>query len=431
MADETRTETRWERKHPGGPPPSGLIIVYQRGKSRLLPYSVDAPKTFGRGREADVVLDDPGASRLHVRFEPAPGGLLLTDLESRNGTFADGAAISEARTFAAFGAVIRVAKTLFFAVEDVARFAVPSPYEDSLLVGGPSLNELFSRIRISATTSAPVLLQGETGTGKELVARAIHDASERQGELVALNCGALPAELMESELFGHARGAFSGSSSARAGLFRAADRGTLLLDEIGELPLPAQTKLLRVLETGEVRSVGDDRPAKVDVRLVAATHRDLRSMVHAGSFREDLLHRVAAVQIRVPPLRERLEDVPRLCDHFLSDQGVAVSVQAMEVLLGRKWSGNVRELKNVVATSALVAREAKRDQIAVDDLAAAGADPVSDEDGSDRSRLVAALARTGGSVTEAARELGIARSGLYETLRRLKLDPASFRRPRG
>jgi two-component system NtrC family response regulator len=207
-----------------------------------------------------------------------------------------------------------------------------------------------------AVSDSSVLIRGETGTGKELVARAIHEGSPRAaGPLVAVNCGALPEHLVESELFGHRKGAFTGADEHRAGLFEVAHGGTLFLDEIGELPKQLQSRLLRALESGEIRRVGDNQPITVDVRVVCATHRSLEEMVAAGEFREDLLFRINTFEIAIPPLRERIDDLPALVRHFVHksrpqtppDAAVAVP-EVFEALAHHRWPGNIRELANVI-----------------------------------------------------------------------------------
>ena len=225
------------------------------------------------------------------------------------------------------------------------------------LVGrSPALERVRRLVARVAATDAAVLIRGETGTGKELVARAIHEGSGRAaGPLVAVNCGALPEHLVESELFGHRKGAFTGADEHRAGLFEVADGGTLFLDEIGELPKPLQSRLLRALESGEIRRVGDNQPITVDVRLVCATHRSLEQMVAAGDFREDLLFRINTFEIPVPPLRDRREDIPELVEHFIrkarpqtpAHAQVATS-EVLDVLAAHAWPGNIRELANAV-----------------------------------------------------------------------------------
>ncbi len=216
---------------------------------------------------------------------------------------------------------------------------------------------LFDVVRRAADSSAPVLLLGETGTGKGLVARALHSESHRAKQsFVLVNCAAIPESLLESELFGHVKGAFTGASFERAGLFEQADRGTLFLDEIGEMPHHLQVKLLHVLETGELRRLGSNRDLQVDVRIVAATHRDLRARVDQGLFREDLLYRLDVVSIELPPLREHLDDLPRLLEHFLERARarnpkarlVRLGPDAMEALSSYVWPGNIRELEHLI-----------------------------------------------------------------------------------
>jgi len=225
------------------------------------------------------------------------------------------------------------------------------------LVGGSAGLERVRRLvaRVAASDSS-VLIRGETGTGKELVARAIHEGSTRAGgPLVAVNCGALPEHLVESELFGHRKGAFTGADEHRAGLFEVADGGTLFLDEIGELPKPLQSRLLRALESGEIRRVGDNQPIMVDVRVVCATHRSLEEMVAAGEFREDLLFRINTFEIAIPPLRERIDDLPELVQHLVRrvrpqtpPESVVARPEVLEALARHRWPGNIRELANVV-----------------------------------------------------------------------------------
>jgi two-component system NtrC family response regulator len=226
----------------------------------------------------------------------------------------------------------------------------------SLVGVSPALEQVRRLITRVARSEAAVLVRGETGTGKELVARAIHDGSGRAaGPLVAVNCGALPEHLVESELFGHRKGAFTGADEHRAGLFEVADGGTLFLDEIGELPKPLQARLLRALESGEIRRVGDNQPITVDVRVVCATHRPIEEMVARDEFREDLLFRINTFEIVVPPLRQRVADIPGLVEHFVrrarpqTPPGAMIAEPAVhELLAAHHWPGNVRELSNVI-----------------------------------------------------------------------------------
>ncbi len=222
------------------------------------------------------------------------------------------------------------------------------------------MQALLSRVAPIAETQAPVVITGESGTGKEVLARALHANSPRKGKpFLAVNVAALPGELLESELFGHVRGAFTGAMSDHAGLFQAADGGTLLLDEIGEMPLVLQAKLLRVLQDGEVRKVGDTRPHAVDVRIICATHRDLKALIREGRFREDLYYRLKVFALEVPPLRERVADVMPLVKLFLDQEGhclTPVSPAARRLFEHHPWPGNIRELKNAVVHAVTLSR---------------------------------------------------------------------------
>jgi transcriptional regulator of acetoin/glycerol metabolism len=429
--ESTDTHTVAELVAAAGHPLPGLVLVFDRHGPSLRAFHVDGPRKIGRDDAMDIVIDDGKVSRLHVELAPTHGGFVVTDAGSRNGTYVSGRRMGPERITAPFGCVIRIGRALLIAMRDVRPFDA-TVAGDASLIGGPSLDPVRRAITNFGRGRIPVLVRGETGTGKELVARALHAASRREGPFLAVNCAALPMELVESELFGHRKGAFSGSDHSRRGLFRSADGGTLLLDEIGDLPLDAQAKLLRVLETGEVRAVGEDRARPVDVRVVAATNRDLGAMMAVDHFREDLFHRVATVQIDLPPLRERPEDVPLLVGHFLVGSGVEMSVFAMERMIGHRWPGNVRELKNTLAgaIAAASSRESLEIQVEdVDDLS----EPVSvrrDDATDDRlkERIVAALESAGGNVSQAARDLGMRRARIYELLTALEIDPALFRR---
>ncbi|HMO14073.1 MAG TPA: sigma-54 dependent transcriptional regulator [Pirellulaceae bacterium] len=237
--------------------------------------------------------------------------------------------------------------------------------ESKLIGQHRSMQRVRALIEKVAPTESTVLILGETGTGKELAARAVHDQSLRADKpFVAINCGALPENLIESELFGHRKGAFTGADENRTGLFEVADGGTIFLDEIGELPKALQAKLLRVLESGEIRKVGDNSSFKVDVRVVCATHRNLMAMVEAGEFREDLMYRINTFEVHLPPLRDRSEDIPELAKHLLArfcpslppDQ-VLLSPAAVEALQSYVWPGNVRELANVLEHAAILCEE--------------------------------------------------------------------------
>ena len=294
------------------------------------------------------------------------------------------------------------------------------------------MQNLLKRVARFAANSAPVTILGETGSGKEVVARVLHANSPRAKQpFVAVNVAALPAELLESELFGHAKGAFTGAAAARRGLFEAADKGTLFLDEIGEMPLPLQAKLLRALQDGELRRVGESETYAVDVRVVCATHRDLALLIREGSFRQDLLYRLKVLTIEMPTLRERRDDILPLALHFLAEEKARArgfTTAARKVLLNHGWPGNVRELQNAVKHGAALASGAEVDaEDLPDELGrpahrqpdAAARSPRSLQTLSEmeHDHVLRVLEACGGSHSEAARVLGIARNTLWRKLK--------------
>jgi two-component system, NtrC family, response regulator AtoC len=322
-----------------------------------------------------------------------------------------------------------------------------TPADDRLPIIGdhPLMRRIGDMIRKVAHTDATVLLLGESGTGKELVARALHAQSERaDGAFVPVNCGAIPAELLESEMFGHERGAFTGAAGPRAGLFQLAHRGTIFLDEVAEMSQALQVKLLRVIQDREVRPVGGDRVVTVDVRVVAASNKDLAAEVAAGRFRDDLFYRLNVIPITMPSLRERRSDVPLLVRHFLAAHNrrrrgrpVSVSDEAMVHLREYDWPGNVRELENIIERLAILTEEpvigTSQLPPAIRALAAprGGVRITLDEHGLDlqaaveefQHRLIAeALRRTKGNKQAAARLLGLKRTTLVAKLRRCGMD---------
>jgi len=314
---------------------------------------------IGAREDNDVRLTDTTVSRLHAEIVRGREGTILRDLGSTNGTFVGPVRVRE--VYLAPDTRFRVGKTdLVYSPADEIIDVVPSESDrfEGLVGRGIAMREVFGILERVAPTDLTVLVTGETGTGKELVSRAIHNRSSRKTKpFVVFDCGAAPETLVESELFGHERGAFTGAIAGREGLFEVADSGTIFIDEIGELPLELQPKLLRVLEQREVRRVGSTKVRHVDVRVVAATNRNLRDEVAAGRFREDLYYRLAVVEVRLPALRERKEDLPLLVEHLLHRaettgrggrgvRGVAPEVRAL--LESYHWPGNVRELANVV-----------------------------------------------------------------------------------
>jgi DNA-binding NtrC family response regulator len=410
----------------------GVVLVHMRGPVEPRAYEVAESATVGREPTTEIPVDDAGVSRAHARFDQRGSALWVQDLGSRNGTYLNGERLPDSGAFASVGSVVRVGRTLLV-VTDVAPYAEQRPAPLAGLLGGASLDDARFCIETIAATKSPVLILGETGTGKEVVSRLVHEVSGRRGPFVALNCAAVPSELVDAELFGHTRGAFSGATNSRTGLFRAADGGTLFLDEIGEMPAAVQAKLLRTLETEEVRPVGEDRAVNVDVRVVAATNREVDHLIESGSFRGDLLHRLAGLRIVLPPLRARVEDVPLLAEHFASGSGVGLSTLALERLIAHSWPGNVRELRNLITSGVEVARRKQHAEVEVDDVAGmfaprrqSGA-PASEDDAL-MARITEALTATSGDVAAAADRLGTSRSVLYETLRRLKIEPRVYRR---
>jgi DNA-binding NtrC family response regulator len=317
-------------------------------------------------------------------------------------------------------------------LKDIIRRARP---QTKIIGESPRLRDVLKLIERVAPTDKAVLIQGESGTGKELVARSIQEKSLRADRpFVTINCAALPETLVESELFGHEKGSFTGASARKDGLFEVADGGTLFIDEIGELPLGLQPKLLRVLEDGSLRRVGSHQERRVDVRIIAATNRDLEQEVAAGRFREDLYYRINVMSLVLPPLRERREDLPLLVRHFLGPDW-EVEPDAMEAILNYRWPGNVRQLANALDRATVLAEDRV---IALEDLpqevtrpAAVCGPLTSSEEHTDnlasleRSHIIAVLQKEKGNKARAARALGIHRRKLYRLLERFDIDTAS------
>src|SRR5215813_11645622 len=315
---------------------------------------------IGSMEDNDVVLGDDTVSRYHCRITQEDNGYVLLDQRSTNGTFINKVRIREA--FLKPGSIVSVGQSqLRFNAREEEVEIIPSPSDRcaGLIGGNPRMREIYSIIEKIAPTATTVVIDGETGTGKEVVAQAIHSLSPRsRNDLVVFDCGAVPPNLIESELFGHEKGSFTGAMMTRQGLFEQADGGTLFLDELGELPLDLQPKLLRALEQREVRRVGSTKATKVDVRIIAATNRNLEDEVRAGRFRQDLFYRLSVVRLHLPSLRDRSDDIPLLVQHFLETghynrrgEGMrvrGVSREAMAALQTYPWPGNVRELVNVV-----------------------------------------------------------------------------------
>lgn len=308
--------------------------------------------TVGSDSECDIVIREPSVSRRHAELTLVAQGVRVRDLGSLNGTFYLGRQVGD--IVLGIGSSIELGGTQLFIEADAKALHDDAPFaysEYGPLIGhSPALRRVFTLLHRLEGSLVTVLIEGESGVGKELVAQAIHGASAvAEGPLVPLNCGAISRDLVASELFGHKRGAFSGATDDRSGAFESADGGTLFLDEIGELPLDLQPILLRALETGEVRRVGGDTVKFVQVRIVAATNRNLEEDVKVGRFRSDLYYRLAVVRLTVPPLRERPEDIVPLAQRFARKRGLeSLPPFFLERLIGLSYPGNVRELRNLV-----------------------------------------------------------------------------------
>jgi DNA-binding NtrC family response regulator len=317
---------------------------------------------------------------------------------------------------------------------------------------GAAMQRMIAQLERVAASETRVCILGETGTGKELVARTIHERSGRAGgAFITLNCAAVPAELIESELFGHEKGSFTGAAGRHIGKFEQADHGTVFLDEIGDMPLAMQAKLLRVLEEGEVERIGGDKPVSVDVRVVVATHRDLEARVREEKFRQDLFHRIYVFPLMLPPLRERREDIPALVVHFSAQvsaqngwKTVPFTTEAMAELQSHAWPGNVRELRNMVERLMLLATDGQVDVATVEmALPKGGSSGVAVStafssgalaervDTFEREVILAELKRSHSNVSLAAKSLGLERSHLYKKAEQLGIDLRAMRREQG
>ncbi len=397
-------------------------------------------------RHADLTLADPALSRQHFEVRPGMAGIpFVRDLGSNNGTYLRGVRLEADKEMPLAAGDLLCAGDCLWAldgpVDDEALPAVDGadPEDVPEVVGDAPVTR---RLRQSLATVGPlpdaVLLLGETGTGKEVAAAAVHRLSGRRGAFVPVNCAAIPPELAEATLFGHVKGAFTGATGAAEGLFRKADGGTLFLDELGELPLPMQAKLLRVVENGEVWPVGATTGRKVDVRLVAATNKDLGG----EGFRDDLLVRLSDWTLRLPPLRDRTGDAVGLLEHFLGSEGEAPSVEpeAREAIALYRWPGNVRQLQKLAGrlrTLVPAGEPVRLQHLIPKDIQApirarvaeevARAQRAQEEGTPGREKIVEALMAARGNVTRAAEANGWHRTQLYRWLRRFELDPRDYR----
>jgi DNA-binding NtrC family response regulator len=399
---------------------------------------------IGTDKACDVVLTDQFVSRRHCSVAPTAAGFSITDLGSSNGTVIDG--VSVTKVVAPPGVALRIGKTLVQLMPADEVVDIPPSKSDhfgALYGDSFPMRQVFAILERASKSNAPVLFLGESGTGKELMARGVHDASPRaKGPFVVFDCGASTETLIESDLFGHTKGAFTGAASDRVGAFAAAHGGTLFLDEIGDLPVGLQPKLLRMLEAGEVIPLGGRKSEKYDVRIVAATHRDVYGEVARGGFRGDLYYRLAVVEIHVPPLRQRSGDLAKLIAMFLERAGAPqlasqVGGPALERLERYHWPGNVRELRNVITRAVALAGPDDDFQslpfvlrptaAAPDQAVVARADRPFHEAKDElvakfeREYLTDLVTRAGGNLSQAARIAGLERKFLYKLLERAGL----------
>ncbi len=330
------------------------LVVVEGADAGLRAEAIEGRCTVGTHTSCDLQLSDMTVSRFHCELSSDERYVQIRDLDSTNGTSVDGVRI--ARAFVKHGSLLRLGRTKLQVhfVGKTNRLLLSEKHSFGHLVGQSiAMRSMFARLQRVAQSDVTILLEGETGTGKTAAAHSIHLESARRGPFVDVDCGALPSNLLESELFGHEKGAFTGAHARRIGAFEEASGGSLFLDEIGEIPVALQAKLLTALEGRRIRRVGGNRSQPVDVRIIAATNRDLRSEVNQGSFREDLYYRLAVVKIEVPPLRRRLDDLPMLVAtlldglHVTPEQRAALATPDLLASLGRSaWPGNIRQLRN-------------------------------------------------------------------------------------
>jgi transcriptional regulator with GAF, ATPase, and Fis domain len=408
-----------------------LVVI---GDARMSTHPLVKDRiVIGRADDCDVTIDHPSLSRRHAELHLGPP-ISIRDLGSTNGTRVgrDAHRGGDAVELAAReGFAIGPFSFVLVVERDPAAVSSPRHGAEVLRVDDPTREGVAPIVREIASSGTNVLVLGETGVGKELLADTVHHWSGRRGRFLRINCATLSEPLLESELFGHERGAFTGASATKPGLLEAANGGTVFLDEIGDLPPSLQPKLLRAVEAGEILRVGALTPIPIDVRFIAATHRDLVAEVGAGTFRADLFYRLDGVSLRIPPLRERTSQIGPLALRFLAGKGAVGTPQLIARLAQHAWPGNVRELKAAVERAALLARGAPvtpEHLVLATSTERAPAPAVIEwtaDERADRDRIVAALAACGGNQTRAARHLGIARATLAAKLARYRV-----RRPR-
>ncbi len=442
-----------------------MLAIYVRNgleEGRIFPLDEKRPNLIGRSPEAAVMLADDSVSRRHAEIS-FKEGWTLKDLGSANGTYLNALPVREKRLAPRDVIMLGPVELLVIDQQEGTAGIPKGPLHPDRtgnlhatehlqvrLVHGirgrsPALLAVIGAIESLAEVDSTVLIRGETGTGKELVARAIHASSRRrQGPFVALNCAAIPENLVESELFGHEPGAFTGAASRRRGHFEEAATGTLFLDEVGDLPMQDQAKLLRTIETKAIRRLGGEEEIRVDLRILAASHRDLGDAVRKGAFREDLYHRLKVAEILIPPLRSRPSDIPDLAAYFLTGISmeigrpeIGITHQALQLLQSYPWPGNIRELKNVLERAAILSKGGAVTPLELAFLSSSpgSAAPAAPEEGGrfpllreflgeqEDLHIQKAMQRAAGNKTQAAVLLGISRQTLYEKLERFLHRP--------
>ena len=431
-ATDTQTESRYDGRRSGAKPLPGLVIVFcgQTPMLRVLPLAAGAV-VLGRDNAGGAPLEDDRFSQEHLRVERTADGWGIEDLGSRNGTYVDGLKIA-GRVIRHEVRALRAGRTLMFPISDLRPFEAGMSSVEKDRVVGPRLSAVLQRVAAAAAAGENVLITGESGSGKELAARVFHEAAARGGPFVAVNCATIPHALAEATLFGALKGAHSEAKTHREGYVQAADGGVLFLDELGELDLPVQAKLLRLIETSEVFALGASQPHKVRVRFCAATNRDLRAAIDQGTFRGDLYFRLAQPEIRLPPLRERLEELPWHVAQVVREHpaGLEPHVSLVEACMLRRWGGNLRELFTELREAARAAAAAGSGAVRAEHLPASigAAKPAEalvasrvDPEGLSREQVIAALESSGHRVSRAAKALGLHRNQLYRLLERFDI----------
>lgn len=425
-----------------GLPSCQLVVIEGPDMGRAVRIE-EGLRIVGTGEDCDLKLTDDRVSARHLSIQHTDSGFQICDLGSRNGTISQGSAITEATLKA--GSTLKIGHS-FLRIQPLPQAIEVAPSQSrrfgDLVAESLSMREVFAVLELASASDVTVLIEGETGVGKELVARAIHETSDRRkkGPFVAVDCSALPESLVDSELFGHVRGAFTGATHSRKGAFLRADKGTLFLDELGSIPGHIESKLLRAIEQRTIKAVGSDTEKSIDVRLVAASRHDLLAKVAEGSFRPDLYYRLSVIRVQIPPLRDRREDIAPIISELLLQRGIEsgpVHGPQLQRLYAHSWPGNVRELRNVVDRSIALcptARSFAELRMSADSLSggsenySSSLSVRSDLKFSEAKKLLLSeferryltdmIARCEGNISAAARESGLDRKHFRELARR-------------